>query len=176
MTIQEMKEIYEKHMMSDFPDDERKPLHVILSRLKKKQNLCLCYIEEDVMKGYSILEFDEVNQTLLMDYFAVFEKYRRQGVGTRFLQEMKEYFKNWNALLIESECAFDEASQKRLDFYQKCGALISGEVVHLYHVDYEILAIPLNYDFEVHQVKKAMNQIYEKIYPKSFQKFFLKWK
>jgi len=176
MTEQELKKVYAEYMMIDFPEDERKPLHVILSRFRKKQNLCLCYVEGDDIKGYSILEFSEKNRCLLMDYFAVLPDVRNQGIGTRFMQEMKEYFKDWNALLIESECAFDEISKKRLEFYQGCGAFISHEVVHLYHVNYEILAIPLNQNFELDQVKKVMNEIYEKISPKAFQKLFLRWK
>jgi len=81
MTEQELKKVYAEYMMIDFPEDERKPLHVILSRFRKKQNLCLCYVEGDDIKGYSILEFSEKNRCLLMDYFAVLPDVRNQGIG-----------------------------------------------------------------------------------------------
>lgn len=62
MTMQELKQIYVEHMMNDFPDDERKPLNVIQSRYKKKENICICYLEDGLMKGYSILESCEKKQ------------------------------------------------------------------------------------------------------------------
>lgn len=176
MTLEELREIYHKHMMHDFPDDERKPLFVIEKRYQKKQNLCLCYVEEDYIKGYSILEFSKKNKCLLMDYFAVVSEYRNQGAGTRFMNELKEYFKEWNAVLIESESIFDQTSKKRLEFYQRCGAVISSIKVNLYFVDYEILVISLKKDMNQADVKKDLDEIYGKIYPKPFQKLYLKWK
>jgi hypothetical protein len=80
MTRQELREIYQNCMMKDFPDDERKPLSIIESRFKKNQNHCLIYLEDNVMKGYAILE--SCRKSLLMDYFAVIETYRNQGTGT----------------------------------------------------------------------------------------------
>ena len=176
MTLEELREIYQRHMMYDFPDDERKPLHVIENRYKKKQNICLCYLEEDMIKGYSILEFSEENKCLLMDYFAVLSEYRHQGIGSRFMQALKEYFRTWQAILIESECAFDEVSEKRLDFYQKCGAVLSGLRIYLYFVDYEILSISLKNQMTKEDVKQNLKEIYDKIYPKPFQMMVLKWK
>ena len=174
MTRQELREIYQNYMMDDFPDDERKPLSIIESRFKKKQNHCLVYLEDNVMKGYAILE--SCQKSLLMDYFAVIETYRNQGTGTRFLHEMKQYFSEFDALFVESECAYDEISQKRLDFYQKAGFVISGIQVHLYHVDYEVMTLSLNDEIETVNVRRRMEEIYEKIYPKSFRSLFLKWK
>ena len=83
MTRQELREIYQNCMMNDFPDDERKPLSIIESRFKKNQNHCLIYLEDNVMKGYAILE--SCRKSLLMDYFAVIETYRNQVTGTKFL-------------------------------------------------------------------------------------------
>lgn len=174
MTKQELREIYQNHMMNDFPDDERKPLSIIESRFKKNQTHCLVYLEEDVIKGYAILE--SCQKSLLMDYFAVIKSYRNQGIGTKFLCEMKEYFREYDALFVESECAYNEISQKRLDFYQKAGFVISGVQVHLYHVDYELMVLSLNPETESLDVRRMMEEIYEKIYPKSFRKLFLKWK
>ena len=174
MTKQELRDIYQDYMMNDFPDDERKPLNVIESRFKKNQNYCLVYFEEDVIKGYAILETGQ--KSLLMDYFAVIESYRNQGIGTKFLCEMKEYFREYDALFVESECAYDEISQKRLDFYQKAGFVISGLQVHLYHVDYELMVLPLKADVVPLEVRRMMEEIYEKIYPESFRTLFLKWK
>ena len=174
MTRQELREIYQNCMMNDFPDDERKPLSIIESRFKKNQNHCLVYLEDDVIKGYAILE--SCQKSLLMDYFAVIETYRNQGTGTRFLHEMKQYFSEFDALFVESECAYDEISQKRLDFYQKAGFVISGIQVHLYHVDYEVMTLSLNDEIETVNVRRRMEEIYEKIYPKSFRSLFLKWK
>ena len=175
MTMQELKQIYVEHMMNDFPDDERKPLSVIQSRYKKKENICICYLEDGLMKGYSILESCEKNKSLLMDYFAVYPEHRNQGTGTRFLQEMKEYFQYWDALLIESETAITDQAKQRIKFYQKSGVEISGVRVHLYHVDYEILGLSLHRRIYHEEIKEIMVQIYDKIYPKPFQKFYLKW-
>ena len=174
MTRQELKDIYQNHMMNDFPDDELKPLSIIESRFKKKQNHCLVYFQDDVIKGYAVVEVGE--KCLLMDYFAVLKEYRNQGTGTLFLREMKDYFKEYDALFVESECAYDEISQKRLDFYQKAGFVLSGTQVHLYHVDYELMVCSIKREINQTEVRTLMDQVYKKIYPKSFRRLFLKWK
>ena len=174
MTRQKLKEIYENHMMNDFPDDELKPLSIIETRFKKKQNHCLVYLENDVIKGYAVVE--SCGQVLLMDYFAVIKQFRNQGTGTSFLKEMKEYFKEYDALFVEFECAYDEISQKRLDFYQRAGFVLSGSQVHLYHVDYELMVCSIKREINQTEVRTLMDQVYKKIYPKSFRMVFLKWK
>ena len=174
MTRQELKEIYENHMKNDFPEDELKPLSIIEARYKKNQNHCLVYLEHDVIKGYAVVESG--GQCLLMDYFAVIKPFRNQGTGTLFLKEMREYFKEYDALFVESECAYDEISQKRLDFYQKTGFVLSGTQVHLYHVDYELMVCSIRRKIEIDEVRSLMEEVYKKIYPKSFRMVFLKWK
>lgn len=174
MTQNELNEIYQNHMIHDFPDDERKPLSIIASRYKKNQNICLVYLENDVIMGYGIFEF--CNHCLLMDYFAILPEFRNRGKGTQFLKEMKQYFNEWDALFVESECAFDEVSQRRLNFYQNSDFFLSGIQVHLYHVDYEVLVLPIKKEIHKNEIRSKMDEIYAKIYPKSFRMLFLKWK
>ena len=72
----EMTEVYRQRMKRDFPPNELKPLTRILAQKRKHIALCLGYYKEDQMIGYAVLQQDERQRCLLLDYFAIFDHNR----------------------------------------------------------------------------------------------------
>lgn len=172
----ELKTIYHQHMKDDFPADELKPLTSIEHQMKKGQCFCLGYAIEGKLCGYAILEHCHFNRCLLLDYFAIFHELRATGLGSQFLQELLLYFKDWQAILIESETVTNSTSAKRLTFYQRCGARITSIQVHLYHVDYHILILMIQEEMADEQILTALQQLYQAVYPWLFRKLYLRLK
>ena len=84
----------------------------------------------------------------LLDYFAVVPERRGQGTGTEILKDLSPEKLSCSCILIESESvegASDpeerETRERRIRFYEKCGAVNTGAAALLYGVEYDILAM-----------------------------------
>ena len=170
----EMTEVYRQRMKRDFPPNELKPLTRILAQMRKHIALCLGYYKEDQMIGYAVLQQDERQRCLLLDYFAIFDHNRGQGLGTCFLNELKTMFADREMIVIEAEAAATEQARKRIAFYQRAGARISGIQLHLYHVDYAVLTLDLAAVLDDTQVRRQLTDLYRRIYPAFFRKLYLR--
>ena len=172
----EMTEVYRQAMKQDFPPDELKPLSRILAQKRKNIALCLGYFEQDKLIGYAVLEQDTAQRCLLLDYFAIIQSSRGQGWGTRFLNELKTMFADREMIVIEAEAAPTEQARKRIAFYQRAGARLTGIRLHLYHVDYAVLALDLAASLDEPQLRRRISALYQRIYPAVFRKLYLRMK
>ncbi|MBQ0065245.1 MAG: AAC(3) family N-acetyltransferase [Firmicutes bacterium] len=130
---EEFKNVYYSHMEKDFPEDELKPLERIETNPYSHQ---YGYYEKG-LKGYAVVV--NVDKYCLLDYFAIFPQYRKEGNGSKFLEILLDQFPN-QTWVIESEVPYDETSERRLQFYQKNGWILSDYTIVLYGVDYHILS------------------------------------
>ena len=166
--------IYNKYMVLDFPKDELKPLAHILAMVE--DGTCTFYAlrrNEEVLSYFSVC----VNgQGLLVDYLAVNEKYRGQGIGTKTLEFLKGVAQN-RYIIIEcenEEKATDSEDKKirlrRIAFYERAGFKRSGVSSTLFGVDYIILTNPA--DLSRDKVKELYSAIYLRMLGQSvFDKF-----
>lgn len=108
---------------------------------------------------------------MLIVYFAVLKKYRGQGIGQKFLKELKEKYKENDVIILEVENPEraknneeKEICQKRIKFYEKLNFKIIENLQYiLYNVDYKIMELPLNekYKYEFESFKNVMkNKFY----------------
>lgn len=167
----EMKEVYEKYMIHDFPQNELKPLIM----LEEPYYFCYGYYEEEKLMGYAVLVVCEKNQCLLLDYFAVLSAYRSKGTGTRFLLKLKEMCKAYKTIFIESEAENSIAAIRRIEFYKHASAKQTSLTVRLYGVDYRILMIPLQEDPDDQKVQMRIDEIYKMIYDPSLLDRYLEY-
>ena len=141
--------IYRSRIKKDFAQRERRPLF-LLKRLYKAGNYsCLVYKENDYIIGYAAFIYDTEIGSVLLDYFAVDEKLRGSGYGSRFLSYLREYWNDKSGIIIESEdpdaaTSADEAEQckRRISFYERLGAEQVAEHWRMIGVDYRILRLP----------------------------------
>lgn len=166
--------IYNKYMTLDFPQDELKPLSHILSMVE--DGTCTFYAlreDKEVLSYFSVC----INgKGLLVDYLAVNEKYRGQGIGTKTLDFLKSISQN-KYIIIEcenEEKAADVEDKKtrlrRIAFYERAGFRRSGVSSTLFGVDYIILTHPA--DLSSDETKELYSSIYIRMLGQSvFDKF-----
>lgn len=152
LTDQEITTIYQQWMINDFPDNELKPLEMIIQNEKEYS---YGYFEDDELLGYCILLLQDHH--CILDYLGVDQNKRNQGIGSKILNELKELFPDTN-IIIESEKPYDDLSRRRLQFYHRNGFVLNQMIVHLYYVDYYIFS---NQILDTQGVYK----IYQALYP-----------
>jgi len=148
LTREDIVYIYEKYLVRDFDDNERKPLSLILRSLS-----------EEIYEGYGFCRTDDIKNSLLgyaffckngnkylVDYFAVTEEVRNQGIGTEILKIISAQFENADCMIVEVE-DFDWMdteegrllAKRRYGFYLRNGYIDTGIKVNLWEVQYRIL-------------------------------------
>lgn len=171
---QQIISIYNKYMVLDFPRDELKPLSHILSMVE--DGTCTFYALREDKEVLSYFSVCRNGNGILVDYLAVNEKYRGQGIGSQTLDFLKSISEN-KYIIIECEnenkAADDTDKQtrlRRISFYEKAGFKRSGISSNLFGVDYIILTYPDGLTGE--QIKELYSLIYLRMLGKSmFQKF-----
>lgn len=142
-------ELYKNKMINDFPKNELPPFSTFSNIVNN--NLIEGYIfkKNNEEKGYTFIR--KVSGFVFIMYFAIDKNNRGQGYGKSFIEELKQYFKDENAIILEAESnlmAKDEQElniiQKRLKFYKALEFKIIDKIKYvLYGVDYKILYYPL---------------------------------
>lgn len=126
---------------SAFPSAEKKPFSMIVS-MQKKGKSDVWYCEKDgAFAGLAIT----INgpDKILLDYLAVNQKRRGQGIGTEILQTMRHIYEGKGLFLeieIVSENAknFEERKQRK-QFYLGNGMTELQVYVELFGVEMELL-------------------------------------
>ena len=135
------KKYFENLYKSAFPKEERVDIQTLYDL--NSENL----IEIDILKvdekniGLAVIY---LNQDIhLLSYFAIEEKYRGQGLGTKALALLKEKYDN---LIVEIESTnlkkVDDYDlrKKRKDFYLKNGYKVLEGQVNYFGIEMELMA------------------------------------
>lgn len=137
----DMKFILELYQ-SAFPAEERKPFSLIERKAAMGEQEILLVREEGKRAGLAITVLSD--ELVLLDYFAVAERFRGQGVGSEALQVLRELYSGRQFFLeIEepNEAAANQAQRlRRKEFYLKNGMAETGIRCTLFGVDMELLA------------------------------------
>lgn len=136
--------IYNKYMTEDFPEDELKPLSMILKSLDDGIYTCIGLEFDGEIIGYAY--FVCLGSYTLLDYFAVVPDKRGQGYGSVFLNKLSDFFSSYDMILVESEdpdFAVSEEDRitrlRRLRFYTGNGFRDTGARALLFGVNYILL-------------------------------------
>ncbi|MCI8317235.1 MAG: GNAT family N-acetyltransferase [Lachnospiraceae bacterium] len=131
-------ELYQKA----FPSEERKPFSLI------ERKAAMGYMEILVLKeygkrcGFAITAFGQ--EIVLLDYFAIAEEYRGEGLGSDALLLLRELYRD-NQFFLEIE-ELDSSQPnaleriRRKNFYLRNGMIETGIHVSLFNVKLELLA------------------------------------
>lgn len=145
-----LTEIYNTYMKRDFPASELKPLSHILRSVEAGFGFTLGIYEDGELAGYAVFILCEETRCALLDYFAILEDRRGQGMGHRAFSLLETYFEEnlpeVQGLYIESErvsAAENEEQrltrQRRIAFYLSCGCEMTAFRSVLFGVDYSVL-------------------------------------
>ena len=124
-----------------FPPSERKPFSMILSMRRKGKTDVWCFYQDGRFAGFaSTINGDGL---ILIDYLAVEEKLRGQGVGAGALKALCDAYPD-AGLFVEIESPFepgeDQADRiRRKVFYERCGFVPSHTMADVFGVRMELL-------------------------------------
>jgi len=151
LEIDELKSIYYSQIKKDFPRNERRPFHLLRKLHNNGRYLCLVYEEENQIIAYATFIHDEAKDSVLLDYFAVSEKRRGGGIGSKFITLVCEQWSDKAGIIIECETpdlAKNEGDRdlrkRRIDFYLRAGAESTHAKWRMFGVAYDILWMPTN--------------------------------
>lgn len=105
-SLEEMKQIYDGMMKRHFPADEIKPFKVIEKGYLADRYMGYGLYEEenpDVCLAYAWMCWMKEENWMLLDYYAVREELRGQGLGSHFLRDIVELYTQNMPVIIEVE-------------------------------------------------------------------------
>ena len=121
---QELEQLYQEHLLRDFPRSELKPLHAMKRLMELGRYEPLALLDEKGLAGYAMIWLTEERDGALLEYLGVPPERRNEGLGARILEVLADQY---GQLFGEAEApdADDPAEnllrRRRLGFYQRCG-------------------------------------------------------
>ncbi|MCC8164351.1 MAG: GNAT family N-acetyltransferase [Lachnospiraceae bacterium] len=172
LELDKLKRIYRDHVREDFPRSERRPFASMKRMTKAGKYACYGYYDNGSLLAYACYILTENGMYALLDYFAVVPGLRGHGVGSEFLQRLKNVASVKCGVFIEEEspdsAKTDEEVQirkRRISFYLANGALLINSKCLLFGVDYNILYISqMIPDHSMEQLHCAVEEMYQEIY------------
>lgn len=169
LSSKDVEDVYNKHMIFDFPAEELKPLDIIQKLLKKNNYICYGLYDNERLLAYAFLVTSK--SYLLIDYYAVCSEYRNSGIGSEFLNIIKELFKDYNGIMVEVEkieCAPNESEKivrkRRIDFYKRNGMRMTDITIILFNVNFSIMCF-CNTKLDDLHICEGLKNIYKEIVP-----------
>lgn len=176
---EEIKRIYQEHLLKDFPEDEVPPWIYFENMLSQDQYECYELLDGGLLIGYACFLRKEIDgkRYYLFDYLAVMEDYRNRGIGAVFLQLLSGQFPNADCMIgeVEDPDAADTEEdrtlrKRRLEFYRRNGFIVTTVKSQIKGVTYCLLEIPTGSQHSAEQIRKIYEAIYISIAPEWFIK------
>lgn len=159
-------------MVNDFPGSELKPLDRILKGMKKGTYESVGFYDSETKELLAYAVLVKTGADLLLDYFAVTEEYRDQGIGGAFLKRIARGYQNAGSLIAEVEdpdFARNEEERKlqnrRIQFYLRNGFVDTGVKTTLFGVEFMIMESAENGTHSQDKIKEIYKTHYRKILP-----------
>lgn len=146
LTLEEGKYIYESRMVKDFLPCELKPWQRIETLVAQGEYDMVGMFEQEAMVAYGYFSKIEGGTYLLLDYFAVKEEQRGNGIGSLFLSEICTIYPKVKGVLVEVEDMhkaenLEEKRQRsnRVHFYEKAGLKLYPVFAKVYDAHYQLM-------------------------------------
>ena len=133
-----------------FPREERKPFGIIVKMYRQGKSDIWCWTENGAFAGFAATINGE--NLVLLDYFAVAKKFRKQGIGTKALRSLQSIYSN-RGLFVEIERICPEAEnltqrEKRKQFYRNCAMEELGVQATVFGVEMDLLGSRCSLSYE----------------------------
>ena len=164
-------ELYHKYMENDFPEDERPTYQNYKSLTLNHLHEIFIYKENDKEVAYFISI--EKNNNILITHLAVIKEYRGKGIGKKLLEDIIEYYKDKNLIIVEAESEEMANNEKELEiikrrkkYYISAGFIQQNNLKSLLtDVDYSILIYYYKSKLDNEEIIKIIKNIYKNILP-----------
>lgn len=181
LSLEEILSVYWEHAVKHFPQDELKPAESIRRMYDAHAYEALALYKEKELAGYAFFAKKPDSDVLLLDYYAVVEQFRNSGIGSFFLQAMREYYSEKAAILIETEQVHKaktaeekQMRQRRNAFYERNGCRQTTVWCQLFSVDFGIFTLPIAKTFSDKQVFEELDAIYRYMFAGGYYEKFVK--
>lgn len=173
LTLQQTKELYHPCLARDFPPDELMPWPWMERLILQGKQASVGFYDQQGLAAYAVFVLEGPHSpAVLINYFAVQPDRRGQGVGSQCLRLLRQALNGTGvSLLFEVESpehARDQAElavrRRRVSFYQRCGAVMTGVDSVLFGVDYHIMLLPPAGGPLPEQSDEALAQALERLY------------
>lgn len=173
LSREEMQTLYDERMQEDFPPAELKPWKRIAEMLGEGIYFGYGCCEEGRIMAYAF--FVVQGGSVLLDYYAVVREARGTGIGSRFLELLKEELRRKNICTLIAEVenpdfakseAEREERKRRIRFYEKNGLLLTEFCSCLFGVEYRIMYFPVQES--VGRIWEALERIYRAMFAERY--------
>lgn len=170
----DFKKVYFSYLR-DFKWNERANYFRMKNLLQHGYCELLLLSNHNKIIGYALMIQVSDYNYLLLNYFAIVKRYRKQGYGHIFLDEIKKYYHDTNGIFGEIEALGygknereNQIRKQRLHFYKTLGfEQLSNIRLKLWDVEYNAIFLPIQ-DQEKKQLQKYLLNIYENLYNKAY--------
>lgn len=173
-----LPQLYKTHITTDFAPSERRPLRAILQLAKRGQYAAYVLEEGGEIQAYACFASAPGVRGVLLDYFAVLPALRGGGVGSQFLQQVRQ-LQQASGILIESEMPQKATTpedtairRRRIAFYERAGAQLAPYGWRAFGVDYNLLWLPVNTTGPTPIPEKEIRLLYTRLMPRIFAHLF----
>jgi len=174
--FKEFKDLYRKHIIKDFPKNERPNLEVFRKRMLKKNEEVYIFEEDGIDKGYCIIY--QLKEYILVTFLAVYKENRGKGTGTKILKEIQEKYSNKKGILLEVEDPDfaknnkeKNIQEKRIKFYEKSNFKVLKNLrAKPYTVNFKIMIYELQ-KADIKEIENNIREFYYAVIDKKMQKY-----
>ena len=179
LDINDLRSIYDTRIKKDFSGTARRPFGQIKAMHNKNRYLCLALEEENRILAYATFIHDDTIDSVLLDYYAVDKGQRGNGIGSRFIPLIKEYWKDKSGIVMECEAPDAAKSEddritrtRRIDFYIRSGAESTDVRWRMFGMAYSILWLPVKQKASQVDVAGDFEKLYSLAMPAAIRKLF----
>lgn len=175
MEIKELKKtdieaIYRSRMQLDFPPEEIRPWDMFERSFSLNFYKGYGLYDSGKLLSYAFFTFSGSSGTILLDYFAVDSSLRGKGIGGKFLAQLSEMLVNKLVILEVENPAFAKnpldfsLRTRRINFYKRCGACLSGITSKVFEADFAIMYISKTGEKNDSEIYSAVKEIYSAMF------------
>ncbi len=168
-----IEQIYHTRLERDFPKNERKPLSSIRRMWECGSYEVRVFERDGEALAYAFLL--RLGENGLLDYFAVHEEHRGEGLGTRFLGSLAECLQELSCVLVEAEDPEKAANgrerirrERRLRFYERSAIRQTALTSTVFGADYRVLEAPVGREHGTDEIRAIYTALYRFMLPDPF--------
>ncbi len=169
----QVEKLFRSRMRKDFAREELKPLSAMRRLWETGAYDCYGLFAGKRILGYAFLV--RLGRNRLLDYFAIADGHRCQGLGSIFLQHLAGSLADADCILVEAEDpdkAPDEQAgmlrERRIRFYQRNGFLKTGLTSEVFGTGYRILEASPSAPHTAGQLRAVYCELYRHMLPARF--------
>lgn len=171
MHLSDLKGIYDR-ILQDFADGEYPPYDMMYHQISEGIQNGYIFLTENVQAAYAVCTGGGENGFALISLFAVFEEMRGMGIGSAFIEKLKQIYSDCGGIIVEVEKPeFAQTSQdkavreSRIRFYEKAGFKIVPDIEYMiWGIPMHLMTLPLKVSDDV--INNEIGQIIYDIYLK----------